>query len=118
MDILDNIAASVMANVPAAWDIGSFLQNATKTIQKWGGYFIALIGVIMVLAAVYQIGKGLISHGKGPGPNWAVAIALLLIGGAFLAGGFEFVHKIAEGGTKTINDLGNTIIPLLQSFHW
>jgi hypothetical protein len=114
MDVLNSMALKVMTSVPMSWDLGSFLQNAAKTLKTWGGYFIILIGVVMVVASVYQIAKGLISHGKGPGTNWAVAIALLILGGAFMTGGFAFVANIAGGGKKTINDLGQTVIPMLQ----
>jgi hypothetical protein len=114
MDVLNSMALKAMTTVPMSWDLGSFLQNAAKTLKTWGGYFIILVGVVMVVASVYQIAKGLISHGRGPGTNWAVAIALLILGGAFMTGGFAFVANIAGGGKKTINDLGQTVIPMLQ----
>lgn len=95
-----------------AWDIGTFLQNATNTLKEWGNYFIILIGVVMVVVAVYQIAKGLISHGKTQ-TNWFVAAGLLLVGGALMVGGFTWVAGIAEGGKKTIDDLGSTIVPML-----
>lgn len=102
--------------IPMAWDLGSFLQNATETIKQWGGYLIILIGVVMVIAAVYQIAKGLMSGGKTQ-VNWAVAIVLLILGGAFMVGGFSFVSNIASGGKKTIEDLGQTILPMLSMMH-
>jgi uncharacterized membrane protein len=101
--------------VPMAWDLGSFLQHSTETLKQWGGYLIILIGVVMVIASVYQIAKGLISHGKTQ-TNWAIAIILLILGGAFMVGGFSFVSNIASGGRKTIEDLGQTILPMLMSF--
>ena len=87
------------------WSIANFLTNATSAIQNWGSLVIILIGVVMIIVAVYQIAKGLISHGKTQ-TNWAVAILLLLIGGVFMAGGFQFVANIAQGGKTTIEDLG------------
>lgn len=113
MDMLNMMAVKAMTNVPMAWDLGSFLQNSSKTLKQWGGYFIILVGVVMVVASIYQIAKGLISHGKGPGTNWGVAISLLILGGAFMTGGFAFVANIAGGGQKTINDLGQVIVPML-----
>ena len=88
-----------------AWDIGTFLQNATKTIKQWGSYLIILIGVVLIIVSIWQIAKGLISHGKGQ-TNWAVAIIMLIIGGALMAGGFGLVSTIASGGGQTINELG------------
>ena len=102
-------------SIPMAWDLGSFLQNATETIKQWGGYIIVLIGVVMVIVAVFKIASGLISHGKTQ-VSWPVAIILLILGGAFMVGGFTFVSNIASGGKKTIEDLGQTIIPMLTMF--
>ena len=103
-------------SIPMAWDLGSFLQNATETIKQWGGYIIVLIGVVMVIVAVFKIASGLISHGKTQ-VSWPVAIILLILGGAFMVGGFTFVSNIASGGKKTIEDLGKqTIIPMISMF--
>lgn len=97
-----------------AWDIGTFLRNATKTIKQWGSYLIILIGVVLIIVSIWQIAKGLISHGKGQ-TNWAVAIIMLIIGGALMAGGFGLVSTIASGGGQTINELGaGTATWLLQ----
>ena len=87
-----------------AFDIGALLQNTTETVKKWGSYFIILMGVICILVAVYKIAKGFMSQQQ---TNWFTCIALLLFGGALTAGGFNFVVSIAEGGKKTIEDLGN-----------
>lgn len=97
------------------FSIGKFLESSTETLKKWGGYLIVLIGVVMIVASVVQIAKGLMSKGGQP-TNWAVVVLLLLLGGAFFAGGFEFVSRIAKGGQKTIEDLGSggTILPTLR----
>lgn len=99
---------------PAAWDLGSFLQNSTKTLKTWGGYLIILIGVVMVVWSVVMIARGLISHGKTQ-ISWPVAVILLILGGAFMVGGFSFVSNIASGGKQTIEDLGNGGTILLMS---
>ena len=102
----------------AAWDLGTFLQNAKSTIETWGGYLIMLIGVVMVIVAVYQGAKGLISPQKSQ-TNWGMVAALLIVGGAFSIGGYSWVSNIAEGGKKTIDDLGGgTIVPMLQNFKY
>ncbi len=103
---MDTMMMSMMG-VACSWDLGSFLQNSKTTLQTWGGYLIMLIGVVMVIASVYMIAKGLITHGKGQPVSWPVAIILLILGGAFLTGGWSFVNNIASGGQKTIEDLGN-----------
>lgn len=108
MNALQILAANtVTAN--GKWSLGNFLQNASGTAKTWGGYFIILLGIIMIIVAAYQIGSGLISHGKKQ-TNWFVSIALLILGGAFAVGGFSFLSNIASGGAQTINELGSTIL--------
>lgn len=108
-------AASDAAN--SKFDITTFLKNATSTLKGWGGLFIGLIGVIMVIVSIFKIASGLISHGKKQ-VNWVVAILLLIIGGAFIAGEWSFVYGIAAGGKKTIDELGDgtggLIIPYIS----
>lgn len=103
-----------LLSMTMTWDLGSFLKNATSTLEKWGGYLICLIGVVMVVWSVVMIARGLISHGKTQ-VSWAVAIILLILGGAFMVGGFSFVSEIASGGKKTIEDLGNGTILMLST---
>lgn len=91
--------------VTMGWDIGSFLSNAAKQLKFWGGLAIVIFGIIGVFAGAYMIIKGLVMHGKAQ-VSWAVAIALLIVGGAFGVGGWSFVSSIASGGGKTISDLG------------
>lgn len=106
------MTSQLMTNLMLNWDLGSFLENATTRLKDWGGLFIVLIGVVMIVVGVFQIGSGLMSGGKKQ-VNWFIAIALLIIGGALMVGGWGFVSKIAGGGKKTIEDLGTgaTMIP-------
>lgn len=103
--------------VNAAWDLGTFLQNAKTTIEKWGGYFIMLLGVIMVVVAVYQAAKGLINPQKAQ-TNWLIVASLLILGGALTVGGYTWVSGIASGGKTTIDDLGGggVILPMLKTY--
>lgn len=106
---------NAMVATTANWDIGNFLQNAQDAVKKWGGYVVVLFGLIMILVAAIQIGKGLMSHGKAQ-TNWMIVIVLLIVGGAFSVGGWNLVSGIAEGGKKTIEDLGvgGTILPMVR----
>lgn len=95
------------------WDLSSFLKNATTTLGTWGSLLITLIGTVMLIWGVVQIAKGLMSHGRGQ-TNWAIAILLIIIGGALAGGaGWGLVKDIASGGERTIRDLGEVIIPML-----
>ena len=100
-----------------AFNFDKFFQNLYDKLKDWGGWIILLAGVIMMIVGIFQIAKGLIQHGKAQ-TNWIVAIALLLLGGALVglggsASAFEWVTKITQGGGKTIEQLGQTVIPYL-----
>ena len=102
--------------MPLAWDLGTFLNNATKTLTSWGGLLFILLGVVCIIIGIYKIVKGLITHGKNGQPvNWLVAIGLIILGGVLVTtGSFGFIQKIAEDQKTTIEKLGGaTILPLL-----
>lgn len=88
------------------WDLAEFLKNVETTLGEWFGLAVAVVGLVAIAYAIWQIVSGLMSQGKKQ-TNWAVAIILLLVGGTLTAtGGFDFVQGIAQGGQETIEDLG------------
>lgn len=110
---MNNLMFSLMSN-PLTFDITQFGQNLYTKLREWGNILIIIIGVVMMIVAVWQIAKGLIQHGKAQ-VNWAVAIALLILGGALASfggsgvsgtGAWDWLEGIAEGGKNTIDDLG------------
>lgn len=126
LKILEKVRVLFMLNLvvnnalSGAWDLNSFITNATNAAKTWGGSFIMLLGAIALIVSAYQIITGLISHGKKQ-TNWGVSLVLLLVGGAFLAGGFGLMDTIASGGKKTIEDLGKggaQLFVLLKSLPW
>ena len=101
---------------PLTFDITAFGVNLYNMLKKWGNILIIIIGVVMMIVAIWQIAKGLIQHGKAQ-VSWAVAIALLIIGGALASfgtagmtgdetGAWDWIADIAGGGKQTIEDLG------------
>lgn len=102
-----------LMNVMLSWDIGNFLQNSKSTLITWGDYLMMLIGVILVIVAVYQLAKKFIAPQSAPG-GWVMPIVMLIIGGALLVGGWALISDISSGGEQTIRDLGETIIPFLK----
>ena len=100
---------------PLTFDITKFGTNLYNKLREWGNILVIIIGVVMMIVAVWQIAKGLIQHGKAQ-VSWAVAIALLIIGGALASfgtagvanpdGAWKWLEGIAEGGKTTINELG------------
>lgn len=98
-----------------AWDIDSFLTNFGEKLKVWGSLAFIILGVVMVIVAIYKLATGLMSHGKGQSPNWLVVLLLFLCGGALVAAGtgsFGWVQNIAEGGKSTIEGLGTVAILL------
>lgn len=89
-----------------AWDLRTFLENSFSTLEDWFSLAVMIVGLCAVAWAIWQIVSGLMSQGKKQ-TNWAVAIILLIVGGALsVSTGFSFVRQIAEGGQQTISDLG------------
>ena len=87
------------------WKIGSFLNAAQQTLANYGSILTSLIGVAMVIVGIYQLAKGLISHGKGQ-HSWIVTIALILVGGALaVSGGWKMVGQFARGGRNSLSDM-------------
>lgn len=88
-----------------SWDLTSFLTNSTEQVKIWGGSFLTLVGVIGIIWSAFQIVTGLMSHGKKQ-VSYGTNAILLLISGALSATGLSLVTNIAQGGQKTIEDLG------------
>lgn len=120
MNVLSQLGNGIINNlVYGAWDLTSFLKNASSQAETWGGAFLTLIGTIAIVVAAYQIISGLMSHGKKQ-VNWGVTIILLLVGGALATTGLNLVTKIAAGGKKTIEDLGGgaNLWLMLKTMPW
>lgn len=97
------------------WSLDSFLNRVKDKLSGWGGILIVIIGIVMIIAGVYQIAKGLAGHGKAQ-ISWPIAILLVVLGGVFVAiSSIALFENIGKGMQTTIEDLGNgsTFIPFL-----
>lgn len=104
----------LVAGAASGWDLRNFLTNSFTTLGEWFSLAVMILGICAVAYAIWQIVSGLMSQGKKQ-TNWAVAIVLLLVGGALsMSTGFAFVQSIAEGGKTTIEDLGGQTITLFH----
>lgn len=113
--LMYNVLAE-MTMLTGKWSLNKFLENTFNSMKKWGHWIILIIGAICLIVAAYKIFVGLKNHGQQP-VNWVVNIALLLFGGACIAGGFTMFETIGKGGKETLDELGNTILyirPLLR----
>lgn len=85
--------------------LGTFLGSFQATLAHYGSIVASIIGVAMVVVAIYQIAKGLMSGGKGQ-TNWVMTIALLLIGGMLaLASGWNTIGKFVKTGNNTLSSM-------------
>lgn len=93
-------------NSTGGWSVQNFLTNTNSTLRTWGGIIVSIIGVVMVIVAIFNIGKGLMGGGRGQ-VNWVLNIILFLVGGALaFGGGWGLVESASKGGSDTLNQLG------------
>ena len=96
------------------FSINNFLNNLKASLGTWGSVIVVIIGLVMVIVAVFNIAKGLMSGGRGQ-VNWVMNIALFFIGGALaFGGGWALLQNVSGAGSATIMDLGSTIIYSLK----
>ena len=74
MQILLLKAQIGLMNVAMDWSFDSFLVNLREKLKVWGSGAIMILGVVMILAAVFQIGKGFIMGARAQ-TSWGMAIA-------------------------------------------
>lgn len=100
-----------LALSPAAWDLVSFLKGTGNYAQIAGGALLVLLGIIgVVWGGVLAVRK--LMGGQQNNDSWIKIAALIIVGGAFLAGGWTFILMLSSGGQKTITDLGAGAISL------
>ena len=89
------------------FNLGTFFSNLTEKAKEWGGFFIAFLGVILVIWGIVAIVKAFISHGRGQ-TNWVLSIGMILVGG-FLIGASQWdkIQSFLDIGTNTITSLGS-----------
>ena len=107
MPILNDLSYNFLTAMSSdGWSINGFLANLRDSLFSWGKIIVVIIGVTMVIVGVFNIAKGLMSGGRGQ-TNWVLNLALFFIGGAIaFTGGWGLVQAVADGGAKTLNDLG------------
>lgn len=104
---LNMLTAYILAtnNNGGSGSITNILKSASDTASTWGRYFLVVLGIVMVIYGVYQIGKGMMSGGRGQ-TNWVMAIGCLILGGALaVSGGWKFVVNIAQGSGNELNEM-------------
>lgn len=102
---LNMLATYILAD-NGGFELSNLLKSATGKVNDYAQSLVVIIGVVMVVAAIYQIGKGFMSGGRGQ-TNWAMAIGCLIVGGAIcVTGGYKLIADVAKGGKDTINSMG------------
>lgn len=96
-----------------AWDLTSFLTNAFKQVSEWGKLALMLLGIILVVVSGIKIWRNFVSESAQRQPRWGMTICGLLVGGALsISSGWTLLNDIAQGGQKTIQDLGGGAVIL------
>lgn len=109
---MDSLLTSIYTELPVgAWDLTSFLNNAYKQIGEWGKLLLMLLGIILIVVSGVKIWRNFTSESAQRQPRWGMTIAGLLVGGALsVSTGWTLLNDIAQGGQKTIQDLGGGAI--------
>lgn len=104
---LNMLATYILADKDGnGFELSNLLKSATGKVNDYAQSLVVIIGVVMVVAAIYQIGKGFMSGGRGQ-TNWAMAIGCLIVGGAIcVTGGYKLIANVAKGGKDTISSMG------------
>lgn len=98
---------AVSTPVIAGWDLKTAIDSFKKYGEGIAGSVIGLIGIAILIVAMYHIFKKFTSSQPGGGESWGKVVAMLIVGGAmFSTGGWLLFKAIAEGGQKTISDAG------------
>ena len=87
------------------WSLEQVLMNLKNQAKVWGSGIVMVLGVFMIIVAVYQIAKGFMSGGHGQ-TNWVMSLLCLLVGGIFLSGGWSIVSDISKGAGDSIEKIG------------
>ena len=109
---MNSLLTSIYTELPVgAWDLTSFLNNAYKQIGEWGKLLLMLLGIILIVVSGVKIWRNFTSESAQRQPHWGTTIAGLLVGGALsVSTGWTLLNDIAQGGQKTIQDLGGGAI--------
>ncbi|MDR0594186.1 MAG: hypothetical protein LBG60_13235 [Bifidobacteriaceae bacterium] len=101
----DEITYLAASGSGSGWEIGNFFTNAQTSLKSIGAVFLGLLGVVCLIAgATFVVQKLMSEHSRR---SWFTVIALILVGGLLLVGGFSIVQSIASGAQETVVELGN-----------
>lgn len=93
------------------FEINKFLETMTENMKNWGGYITMIIGAIMMIAGVWQIGKGFIS--KNGQTNWVMAIGAVVLGGMLFAGSWVLLSSASNTISEEMLSYGEFVVPFL-----
>lgn len=91
------------------WTVTGLLNGTTASLGNWLGLLGTLIGIVMVIVALFKIAKGLMSKGQGQ-VNWVQNIVLFVVGCMLAFAGLassNVLENFGKGAKETLNELGN-----------
>ena len=93
--------SAIMGTGDTDGDVYSVMKNAGSYLESIAGLLVVFIGLLLVFVAVMQIAKNLSSGGRTQ-VNWVVCLLALLVGGAFLVGGYGLLSGLASASKVTL----------------
>jgi succinate dehydrogenase hydrophobic anchor subunit len=93
--------SAIMGGADSDGDVYSVMKNAGSYLESIAGLLVVFIGLLLVFVAVMQIAKNLSSGGRTQ-VNWVVCLLALLVGGAFLVGGYGLLSGLASASKATL----------------
>lgn len=107
MNLVSNMF-STLATMPQMWSLQEMLDNAKPMLEKLGGGFLVLLGVVLIIYAGILVFKA-IAGGQQSGSKaslWGKVILAFTFGGVLAFGGYSLLEKVAKGGEETLKMLG------------
>lgn len=92
-------------NLLLDWSFDNVIDKLQGKLRDWGSGLMVIVGIVMIIVAIFKIAQGLMSHGKTQ-VNWVINILLIVVGALFCAGGAFFKNTLTADGEDGI---GNAI---------
>ncbi|OOV39522.1 hypothetical protein BS756_00635 [Staphylococcus sp. MB371] len=87
------------------WDFGNLLKNATTSLKGWGALFLTLLGTAAFIIGGWYLFR-ILTGSQQKGRFALQAVLAVIIGGVLAFGGLNMLSDFAQGGNKTVKELG------------
>lgn len=93
--------------------ITRLFSNTSNVVTETGGGFIAMFGVVLIIAGAVFLGSNLLAKGQ-PKTPWFIVVLMFVVGGVFAFGGVSIFMSAGQASNETVKDIvSGVILPLL-----